>query len=261
MKKILSLLILISFFASCSGDEDNTPVNNDPQPVQQHPLVKQVKKQFADGSSETLNFEYSDNRPTQIKKIVYDDGSFDEFLYNDYYEIIRINRIKNGNITEYTLLEYDTYGPDKKTHYVLRNNAEPLVYETSINHNRSDNYVVVQSSENDSSFTEQRHVYTLISSNFYYLEDLINNTASSFEADEKRCPFIHASNFDDLRYILPGITGSRNITLERKYINGVNAGQVRYDYIYNDFYPTEVKRYNNASNQLLDSTTYTYYNL
>lgn len=258
------IALFMTMTASCSGDEDTAPINNEPE-APANPLPKDMVITSADGSVQSRHFEYlsTNGWSGAVNKIVYEDNSYDVLTY-DNYEVTRIDRIKNGEIIEYTLLDYDQASRlIKKTRYVyIENSEEPLVYTSIIRHNTSRHVNITESSQNDPSFEHQSHSYESYSNHFVYIEDNNNNTSKSFEYDTTtRSPFLFFNDIERLKWIYPYLT-DQNVVMERRYINGINAGQDRYEYIYNEEnYPIEIKKYNNGSNELLETTTYTYYNM
>ncbi|WP_330444370.1 hypothetical protein [Flavobacterium sp. C4GT6] len=259
---VTALLFLTS---SCSVDDGAGPENPAQEPVlYEHPMPKDITITSADGSIKSMHFEYADTNSYsgKITKITYEDGSYDDFIYNYDIGLVELNRVKNGETIEYTQFEYDSSNLLKKRRYVLREDDEPLMYVTTFSHNTSTKTHMRQQSENDPFFEEQSISFQTYFNHFVFVENLNNNTSSSFEyTTETYSPYVFVTNRENLLWIFFYIT-DRNCTMERKYIDGVNAGQDRYDYIYNEEkFPVEVKKYNNASNELLETTTYSYYNL
>lgn len=104
-----------------------------------------------------------------------------------------------------------------------------------------------------------KYKYTNYLGNITYKEHITGNTSASYQYDNKLSPYIHWASFDNMLMIFPHIS-KKNPTFEQNYINGVNAGQVRFEYVYNEHnYPEQVNKYNNVNDQLIETITYSYY--
>jgi hypothetical protein len=258
MKKFLTLAAIALFF-SCSEDGGENPVLNDNQVITPNTptLVKEVKVVPITGNTIITKYEYDGRK---IKKIIYSANEYYEFSYNEWDAVSRIEKKVNNALTEYSTFEHNSSDYIMtRTRYVLNSNGQPpTVYISNISYPLMNTKFVVSTFAESNPVSDTYSYTKTITGNITFKEHSSGTNDNEYTYDNKFSPFAGIADFNNMQVLYPYIN-KQNVITDQNYINGVYAGKYKYEYIYNENnFAIEAKKYNNATNELIETITYTY---